>query len=460
MPTKRNIAVLCLLSLLGAGSTQAASTALKDYVSKPDASYTWRIQTRFEQGGSEVLIMRLDSQTWQDTVWKHQMYLIKPKHIDAASHQGIVIVGGGRWRDRYDTDVPSKLPRDAKLFLRMAQRLGAVVAVLGQVPFQPLFERTEDQIIAYTFDEFLKTGDPEWPLLLPMTKSVVRAMDAVQAASREQWNVELDDFTVLGGSKRGWTSWLTGVVDPRATALVPVVIDVLNFAEHFPHQVAMFGAPSANIQPYTERDLPNVLSSDAGSALRDIVDPYSYRAALTQPKLIVVATNDSYFPLDSLNLYWDGLVGEKHVLYLPNNDHNIKDYGRLIPSVAAFNRHVALGTPLPQLDWEFAPGESTIRLCVRSDVKPSRVLAWVAHSEDLDFRDEKWSSSRLSRSGSIVASIDTPRTGYTALYVEARYGRFRSAYSFTTNVRIFGAPGVKIPGDVPKPTAEVCAEAL
>ena len=36
-------------------------------------------------------------------------------------------------------------------------------------------ERTEDGIIAYTWEKFLKGGDDQWPARLPMTKSAVRA---------------------------------------------------------------------------------------------------------------------------------------------------------------------------------------------------------------------------------------------------------------------------------------------
>ena len=60
------------------------------------------------------------------------------------------------------------------------------------VPNQPLVfaddpgnQRNEDAIIAYTFDKFLKTQDPTWPLLLPMAKSAVRAMDTIQDHHRQ-----------------------------------------------------------------------------------------------------------------------------------------------------------------------------------------------------------------------------------------------------------------------------------
>src|SRR5690606_3578377 len=137
----------------------------------------------------------------------------------------------------------------------------------------------------------------------------------------EEWGAPLERFTVIGGSKRGWTTWLTGAVEPRAAALMPVVIDALNFAAHMPHQSLIWGTPSPELAPYTRRNLHDVLGSDAGEALRRIVDPYSYRALFTQPKVVVVGTNDPYFPLDAMNLYWDALPEPKYALYLPNERH-------------------------------------------------------------------------------------------------------------------------------------------
>ena len=41
--------------------------------------------------------------------------------------------------------------------------------------------KSEDAIIAYTWDKYMRTGDERWPLRLPMTKSAVRGMDMDQA---------------------------------------------------------------------------------------------------------------------------------------------------------------------------------------------------------------------------------------------------------------------------------------
>src|SRR5205807_8803632 len=81
--------------------------------------------------------------------------------------------------------------------------------------------RSEDAIIAYTRDKYLRTGDDTWPLRLPMTKSAVRAMDTIGAFCRSTagGGVTVDKFVVSGGSKRGWTTWTTAAVDKRVIAI-------------------------------------------------------------------------------------------------------------------------------------------------------------------------------------------------------------------------------------------------
>ena len=73
-----------------------------------------------------------------------------------------------------------------------------------------------------------------------MVKASMRAMDAMAdfvKTALPQHNANLDSFVVAGASKRGWTTWLVGAVDqPRVKAIVPIVLDAINFVAVEHHQ--------------------------------------------------------------------------------------------------------------------------------------------------------------------------------------------------------------------------------
>jgi PhoPQ-activated pathogenicity-related protein len=433
--------VVCAAAI-NAAPTSSPKNALEDYVAAPDSSFGWHVLARYSPPGADVVALELTSQTWQGIVWKHQLYVFRPHAAGVDARQGLLVVGGGRWHDRFETEPAKELPDDAKIFLEMARRLDAVVAVVGQVPFQPMFDLNEDSLIAYTFDRYLKTGDADWPLLLPMVKSVVKAMDATQQFMISEWHEAPQRFTVLGGSKRGWTTWLLGAVEPRAAVLVPVVIDALNFRRNMPYQSTVWGAPSPALAPYTKLHLIDILGSSQGEALREIVDPYSYRKRLTQPKLVVVATNDPYFPLDALNLYWDALPPPKYILYAPNQTHSMDDYGRLIPTMNAVHRASEGGASLPAMKWEFQSRDHALRLCVRSVPEPGAVVAWTADSTDAGFVHARFSSQPVAADrGVFVFDLARPDSGYRAVFAETAFGAGDAKYTLSTNVRITDPAG-------------------
>jgi PhoPQ-activated pathogenicity-related protein len=449
MLCRRSVAALLLI--VGGVCARANDTgtvpsaALAAYVERPDSTYAWRIRSTGELGKTRYVELIMSSQTWQDTLWRHQLYIINPSNRNVDSRQALLFIDGGRWKPELDAEAtPGKLPRRAEVFVSLAEKLGTPVVILRQVPYQPLFDGlTEDWIIALTFDRYLETGDADWPLLLPMVKTVVRAMDTTQAFAAKEWGANIDSFTVAGASKRGWTTWLAGATDARITAIAPMVIDVVNMAEQMDHARATWGKPSHKILPYTERNLHERLTSSGGQSLLDIVDPYSYRHVLRQPKLIINGTNDEYWPLDALNLYWSELEGEKRILYVPNNGHGIKDYGRVLGSLVALHRHVAHGAPLPKLEWSFAEEVTRVRLELQASMRPRRMVAWTATSATRDFRGARWRPVRMKHDrGRYSIALKRPRTGYLAVLGEGTFTRgFAVPCYFSTTVKIVGAPG-------------------
>lgn len=420
--------------------SEATGGELFDYVAAPDPAYEWHERSRYAHGSTQIVELRLHSQTWRGTLWKHQLFLIRPQNV-ALGGNALLIIGGGRWNESAAAAAPPSEPPDgAAEFVAMAEALQTVVAVVGTVPFQPLLGLTEDDLIAHTFDRYLNEGDADWPLLLPMVKSAVRAMDAVQAASDALWSRRIDGFTVVGGSKRGWTAWLTAAVDARVLAIAPLVFDALDMAEHFPHQSAVWGAPSEKIRPYTALNLHETLSSADGERLRRIVDPYAYRTRLTLPKLIINATNDEYFPVDSLNLYWDGLEEPKYLLYLANQPHSIDDLGFVVPSLAALHRAVSGGVSLADVAWQYDTREGGLMLCVRATPEPTHVAYWLAESRDRDFRDARWLPNTLERrEGTYIIDLARPEKGYVAVYADLSFDGAPAPYRLSTAVAVMSA---------------------
>ena len=435
------VVAACLIAS-GVAPSAYADGELAQYVAKPDASFAWRELGSGKLDGTDYVQVLLTSQTWRDIAWKHQLVVFRPAKVEASTRQALLFIDGGRWNPKYE-NAQQDLPREASVFTRLANAIRAPVAVVREVPFQPLFERREDALIAYTFDSFLNTGDTDWPLLLPMVKSAARAMDAVQQIAQERWHIRIERFTVTGASKRGWTSWLTAAVDARVAGVAPMVIDMLNMRAQINLQRATFGDLSEEINDYSGIDLPGRIDSDLGHKLVGMVDPYSYRASLVQPKLILLGTNDRYWPLDALKLYWDGLPEPKRVLYMPNQGHSLRDVDRLIGGLAALHRYSAHDQTLPELSWSWnTAATDRLELTVHSSRRPRELTAWSASSTTRDFRDAHWSQEPCKRSAGTFTCHETLAPDhYTALYSEATFKDHGAPpFSLSTAVCIAGGP--------------------
>lgn len=431
--------------LLAITSLQAGETALDRYVAKPDPTYSWKVVRTVEGNPLTQYIVDLKSQTWRTAdevdrpVWQHWLTVVKPTR--PASQIAFLRVTGGA-----NGGEPPQSAEAATI--RLAEMTNSFVAELKMVPNQPLVlhndgvRRSEDDFIAYTWDQFIKTGDETWPARLPMVKSAVRAMDCVQEllASDQGGRVVIEKFVVSGGSKRGWTTWCTAAVDRRVAAAIPIVIDVMNVPACSRHHVAAYGFYAQAIGDYVRHGLKARMDDPRTRLLYEIEDPYSYRDRLTMPKFVVNAAGDQYFPPDSSQFYYGDLPGEKYLRYVPNADHSLRDSDAL-DSVIAFYQSVLAGTPRPKYSWTF---ESDGSIRVTSETPPKAVTLWQAtNPKARDFRvlsiGKAYQSRSLSEQGpnNFVAKIDPPAEGWTAFFVELTYDIGQSLpLKLTTAVRI------------------------
>jgi len=196
------------------------------------------------------------------------------------------------------------------------------------------------------------------------------------------------------------------------------------------------GKSSEQIDDY--EGLDKHIDTPRGLALRQIVDPWEYRDRLTQPKLVMLGTNDRYWPLEACSLYWDGLQGDKYLIYVPNNGHALPDRGRLIAGLNALNRSVMTGKPLPKLKWSFSEANDSQNLKIESDTHVSKLQLWSATAPTMDFRDSKWTTVREQPGGREFA-IDLARVADSnvAYFAELIFNDGRDdQFSLSTNIKV------------------------
>lgn len=413
--------------------SESVANALETYVRKPDASFAWKQTEQKKIRDATITHLEFISQTWRGHVWSHHLLVLRPAIVRQPDIAMLFITG-----DSYNA--PEEL--ETERFHEVAQRAGAVVAILNKVPNQPLYDgRTEDALIAFTFDQYLKTGDRTWPLLFPMVKSAVRAMDTLQSFAWQEFDERIARFVVSGESKRGWTSWLTGAMDPRVVAIAPMVIDMLNMKAQLDWTEKMYGRQSDQISDYTDLDLHQKLDDPPMQTLRAWVDPYSYRRSYTMPKLLLLGTNDPYWVVDSLRHYWSDLPESKLVFQTPNAGHDLGGGDDAWQTLAAWFQMIADRQALPKVEWQLRDGtDGAAGLTLRVDQPATKVRLWTAHSADRDFRDEKWTSRELDMqpgSSQATAVVPKPAAGFTAFLAEVELtAPTGHSYKLSTQVQV------------------------
>ena len=440
---RRNFIVFALALPLAAASKE---TALDRYVHAPDPSYKFELVNTISGDGYKAFVLDLTSQTWTPpvapdrTVWKHWLTIVKPDQVSYPT--GFLYITGGSNNDK------APVKADA-LVTDIALSTHTVVAELRMVPNQPLTfpdgqksNMVEDEFIAYTWDKFLRTGNEMWPARLPMTKSAVRAMDAITSFMKTSaaGGVEVDNFMVAGGSKRGWTTWTAAAVDKRVVAIAPMVIDLLNNEKSFEHHYRAYGFYSPAVKDYENLGIMKWTGTPQYRKLMQIVEPYEYRDRLTMPKYIVNASGDQYFLPDSSRFYFDELKGEKYLRYVPNADHSLRNSDARQGVIAFFDAFLKK-QPRPRFFWKFEDDGS---IKVTTVTRPSEVKLWQAtNPEHRDFRlmaiGPAYKSTVLEeqKDGIYIGKVEKPQRGWTAYYIELTFpGTGKYPMKFSTAVRV------------------------
>ena len=441
----------------GAAVEPGPGDILKQYVDTPDPAYAWNLVASEPGDGYTLHTIEMTSQTWlteaevDRPLWTHWLMLVEPDEI--RSDAAFLYISSGR----NGGDPPEQAN---PLALQPALATGSFSAELRMVPNQPLTfvgddygERVEDQLIAYGWAKFLRGEDEIWLARLPMTKSAVRAMDTMTAfaASEDGGGNEVDRFVVAGGSKRGWTTWTTAIVDERVIAIAPIVIDMLNLEPSFIHHWKAYGFWAPAVSDYEREGIMNWFDDPRYLELQQIVEPYQHLEKLDMPKYLINATGDQFFLSDSSQFYFDDLIGEKHLRYVPNTEHSLGGSDAAV-GFLAFYQAVLEDVERPDVDWSLSPteGGAAITAHVKGGIEPSEVLLWQASNpETRDFRVDTigraWTSTPVDTSddGQWVGAVDAPATGWSAFFLEFTFpGPGEAPFKFSTEIEV-------VPDDLP-----------
>ncbi|SDC51452.1 PhoPQ-activated pathogenicity-related protein [Algoriphagus faecimaris] len=406
---------------------------LKNYVQATDPNFRFELVHSSPGEKADFHVLKMYSQHWltdslvDETEWWHWVSLMVPK--ETAFETGMMWIGGGS-KDTAMPTAPDALIREASL------QTNSVVAQIHNVPFQPITftgdefgERYEDAIIAYGWRKFLEGGakdeDAIWLARFPMTKAVKLAMDAVTEVVKENYELELKHFFVGGASKRGWTTWTTAATDDRVVGIAPVVIDMLNLEPSFQHHWRNYGFWAPAVNDYVREGIMEWMGTPEFDRMLELTEPYSFVDELDIPKLLINAAGDQFFQPDSWEFYWNDLKGEKHIQYVPNFGHDLRE-SDAFPNLISFYTSVLNNQDRPEYHWEVS--EEKIIIETPQDQLPISVKLWSAYNQfSRDFRVDEfgpnWVAEEISMpaEGKLEVLMKSPDQGFRAYFVEMTF---------------------------------------
>ncbi len=414
------------------------------------------------------------------SVWVHTLIYIVPDNLNKSCTDAYIWYTWGHNDQPWKADAQDDIDLAVVSQVAMATRCPAIAVY--EIPNQkicfldstPPYCDSEDGAIAYTFNRFLyQNRSAEWLLLFPMVKAGVRAMDAVQAIAAADFGHTITHFIPSGASKRGWTTWLVGAVDPvpgRVKAIVPVVLDALNFNSFIHRQWQSYQGFTFVLKPYWEFGLTRATSMPLFANWTREIDPYAYRNRLTMPKFSINAAGDEFQLLDDQRHWAHEMPGEMKTILIKDADHVlITNFFLVIKAVRAYTESVVLNIARPSYTWSIS--ETTGQISVTTSVAPKKVeLVFTTVPTKLrDFRDIVgpatenpciihvmggcvrfilWTSKTITGTTPTTFStnVTAPATGWTGFYLQLEFENSPGMDDY-----IFASPASVLPLGYPFP---------
>jgi len=273
-----------------------------------------------------------------------------------------------------------------------------------------------------------------------MTKAVVRAMDTIQEFLSHIPGVpKIENFGISGASKRGWTTWTTGIVDKRVKAMAPIVIPILNMQSTIARMFQPYGNWSFALSDYLDMGIMKFINTPQFLQMGAIIDPYAYLPRLTMHKYLICALGDEFFLPDSTRYFYHDLPAPTYLRMVPNAEHSLlpQDFDIAV-SIGTWFHRIVNNKPNPRFSWKLIRSNTTgAQIIVNAIDKPDHVYVWSATTLSTKLRDYRlltcgkpecfnpvfWYSKEIYEqgNGTYVATFDKPPYGWTGFVVELMY---------------------------------------
>jgi len=447
---KAVVVLAALFTAVNAGVTYP--TPLQKFVWTDDGSFKWFVAAPpFRNEHSTTYFLNVTTTKWLTPakcsvpVWTCRVWVTVPDILDPT-----VTDWTGIYIDEATLGHPKKLPDLIGVIL--SETLNSVFVHLYDVPNAPIVfaddpqhrERIEDELLAWGWLHFLKyQKDTEWLVRLPMVKSVVKAMDAVQLFLPTINVTKPTKFMIAGASKRGWVTWLTPAVDARVQGIVPIVMPVLNMVTCLNNMWRSLGEWTFAFSDYVDLGIPNWLFTPQFAAMADIIDPINYMPYLANvTKYLMFATGDEFFLVDSTRNFYPKMLkegGETHLRMMEDADHALLPLDlTAIYDIAAFAELLYHGVTRPSLVETITYSNSTASIRVVPSSPPDTATLWQATTFSKIRRDFRfinctqfpqcfqpvfWLPADLKPNpdGSYSAAIAAPEDGWIGFMIELTF---------------------------------------
>lgn len=241
--------------------------------------------------------------------------------------------------------------------------------------------------------------------------SEITVVEAARAPAVVADGFNITGWVVGGASKRGWTTWMVGAVDPAACDWCPTVVGltplvpIVPFLNHSVHmQRRSLGGFTFAFRDYLQAGVLHHMDTDIFAGALQVVDPAFYRARIAAlPKLAVVSSDDEFMQLDWTGAFetkngtedgWTRLPGETHLSIIPNSEHSLATgIIVVVETVTAFVASLDAGdgaAARPSFTYTRNPADGALTVTVPAGgIQPSKVV--LRHAQTLSKRrDFRW----------------------------------------------------------------------